>query len=223
MMENIKAFLLDKIITSLQRTQTLTLPWWWNFLPRSWKKEFSELILVALPILHETTYRQSETHWSRVLVQSIASVLCVILLVVTVNVELPTSQSPKAMAIQSNSGKPLSPQQRYDIFLSDKAFYATGMGVGEPAYINVPLYNISSTGTSISAFIEGIGGIPIGSNEHTAMWISEEQPLLNLIENRSLVMGWTFEVTSTTITGTLATQLENYHMSRPVLITVQNN
>jgi len=57
MMESIKAFLLNSILESIEKQQQIVLPWWWVFLPSSWKKEFSELLIVAIYLCKKTSVR----------------------------------------------------------------------------------------------------------------------------------------------------------------------
>jgi len=86
MMENIKAFLLNSILESIEKQQQIVLPWWWVFLPTSWKKEFSELLMVAIPLMRitsEHSYARKPRFATGILGTVVATMMTLLLLTST--------------------------------------------------------------------------------------------------------------------------------------------
>jgi len=210
MMENIKAFLLNTILESIEKHQQIVLPWWWVFLPTSWKKEFSELLIVAIPLIKtspEQSYGRTVQYSTGVLGTIIATTLALFLFTNTF-----AHMTPLTMVYKATGNG----QQRLGSTF-ESPFEASGLGLQE-VVIPSTLYQINAPTNELQALLEELNAIPVPDYLNHEGWIVDQKRLLVALQYRTLSPGWYFSATSTSIDSVFNSFLTNTGFTYPVLV-----
>jgi len=210
MMENIKAFLLNTILESIEKHQQIVLPWWWVFLPTSWKKEFSELLIVAIPLIKtspEQSYARSVQYSTGILGTIVATMLALFLFTNTGVHMTPLTMVYKAAAngqqqLESTFGSPFDASE----FGSQKVVVAS------------TLYQINAPPKEFQALLEELNAIIVPDYLNHEAWVVDQKRLLGSLQYRILSPDWYFSATSTSIDDVFNSFLTNTGFEDPVLV-----
>lgn len=210
MMENIKAFLLNTILESIEKHQQIVLPWWWVFLPTSWKKEFSELLIVAIPLIKispEQSYARSVQYSTGVLGTIVATMLALFLFT-----NMGVHMTPLTMVYKAAENG----QQRLESTF-ESAFEDSEFG-SQKVVVASTLYQINAPPNEFQALLEELNAVIVPDYLNHEGWVIDQKKLLGALQYRILSPDWYFSATSTSIDDVFNSFLTNTGFEDPVLV-----
>lgn len=210
MMESIKAFLLNSILESIEKQQQIVLPWWWVFLPTSWKKEFSELLMVAIPLMKTTsehTYARKPRFATGILGTVVATMMTLLLLTST-----SIHMNPRSMAYKA-AGR--GEQRLGSTFVSP--FEASAMGLDE-ALVECTIYHIQAPPEQIQALLSELNAVSVPEDLNYEGWVVDQKRLLAELQYRAISPEWFFSATTSLVDKALNSFLIHSGFEDPVLV-----
>lgn len=210
MMESIKAFLLNSILESIEKQQQIVLPWWWVFLPSSWKKEFSELLIVAIPLMKTTsehTYARKPRFATGILGTVVATMMTLLLLTST-----SIHMNPRSMVYKVAGG---GEQRLGSTFVSP--FEASAMGLDE-ALVECTIYHIQAPPEQIQALLSELNAVSVPEDLNYEGWVVDQKRLLAELQYRAISPEWFFSATTSLVDKALNSFLIHSGFEDPVLV-----
>jgi len=210
MMENIKAFLLNSILESIEKQQEIVLPWWWVFLPTSWKKEFSELLMVAIPLMKVTSEHSyaRKPRFATGILGTVVATMMTLLLLTTISIH---TNSRSMVYKAAGRGK----QQLGSTF--ESPFEASAMGSHE-AVVERTTYYIQAPPEQIQTLLSELNAVPVPDYLNYDGWVVDQKRLLAELQYRAISPGWFFSATTTLVDNVFNSFLMDSGFQDPVLV-----
>ncbi|WP_018963496.1 hypothetical protein [Coprothermobacter platensis] len=203
MMENIKSFLFENLLEYIQKKGKVVLPWWWNLLPLSWRKEFSELLLVAIPLLPKTLPTVPSVNREVVLGKTMLAVFTTIALVLFTFTAQNVTPKRETMTMLSKNDHVESLVPHTMMNDEDSNLLKGGFALGEPMEkevktVTVPVISITASADDLENFLSQTHAIPCAI-DHSSAWVCDSRHVLTAMQNKYLDPSWEISITSTEI------------------------
>ncbi|NPV88947.1 hypothetical protein HPY42_05550 [Coprothermobacteraceae bacterium] len=200
MMERIKALIFSAVLEYVERSGKVRLPFWWKLLPRAWKKEFSELIAMILPVCQVKPVDQVATRTARARLTAGLVIASLLLLLgggygLLVEQNRHTSEQVRSLTATSEGDKAFVSSQLIE-------FYSVKVPVDMSGEVDVAMQALKARR------IEG-----------TQLWVVNEPDLLQSLAAR----GWEYELSATARTPDLENSLADSQFHNPVLVLIQTH